>query len=67
MYSSLKENVTLTKREKSEENQKQVLKTMNGFSLVDPNYSEFVEVDPCGRYGRVSLSFSILHFCEDLV
>jgi hypothetical protein len=33
---------------------------MNGLShLEPPDYSEFVEVDPTGRYGRVHLSLSL--------
>ncbi|GLT55292.1 hypothetical protein SLA2020_284290 [Shorea laevis] len=28
---------------------------MNGVSAVEPNYSEFVEVDPTGRYGRYNV------------
>lgn len=30
---------------------------MNGVSAVEPDYSEFVEVDPTGRYGRVCKFF----------
>lgn len=26
---------------------------MNNLSYLEPDYSEFVEVDPTGRYGRV--------------
>ena len=42
---------------------------MNGPShLEPPDYSEFVEVDPTGRYGRVHLSLSlslrVCFFCE---
>lgn len=29
---------------------------MNGLTLTEPEVSEFVEVDPTGRYGRVCLS-----------
>lgn len=31
----------------------------NLVSYLEPDYSEFVEVDPTGRYGRVSFSLSI--------
>jgi hypothetical protein len=32
---------------------------MNGLTHLEPDYSEFVEVDPTGRYGRVYLSLSL--------
>lgn len=28
---------------------------MNGLKPIEPDYSEFVEVDPTGRYGRVCM------------
>jgi hypothetical protein len=39
---------------------------MNGLTHLEPDYSEFVEVDPTGRYGRVrplSLSLSLSLSC----
>ena len=29
---------------------------MSGLALLEPDFSEFVEVDPSGRYGRVRFS-----------
>ena len=36
---------------------------MNGLSNLEPDQSEFVEIDPTGRYGRVPLppSLSLKH------
>jgi hypothetical protein len=31
----------------------EIEREMNNLSYLEPDYSEFVEVDPTGRYGRV--------------
>jgi hypothetical protein len=36
---------------------------MNAAASFDAENSEFIEVDPTGRYGRVYTSFFTLHLC----
>lgn len=40
---------------------------MNGFAHLDLDHSEFVEVDPTGRYGRVNFFFFILYIFNCLL
>ena len=44
---------------KKQKNLRLGVREMNGLSHLEPDYSEFVEVDPTGRYGRVSNQLSL--------